>query len=78
MKARKVDFLAQMDRIHASVGYTENDPGFTVHEYAERYRLTNHAAQGRLQRMVSSGLLVMGWKRSERGRRERTYRPMEV
>lgn len=66
--------FAKLDKLQEK--FTEDrDPGFTAQEFADRYKVSNGAAQGRLRRWVSAGKLIMGWTRNkETGVRQRVYR----
>lgn len=63
----------RMDALHVEVGLVNDDPGFTVEEYAERYRLSRPGAGHRLVALVRQGKLIAGW-RHVNGSRVRTYR----
>ena len=63
----------QMDSLHAETGYQREDDGFTVREYAERYRLSNDGADGRLRKLEQQGKLVRGWS-IRSGYRVKVYR----
>jgi hypothetical protein len=73
----------QIDRLHAKLDKFcsgENDPGFTVEEYATRYGIGFNTARGRLDGMVASGVLVAGWReiKTDSGRRRvRVYSPTQ-
>jgi len=55
------DLWDALDRIEA----TDHQPrfdGFTIEEYAARYKVPNRTAQSRLRRYVLAGVLEQGWK----------------
>lgn len=71
-----VDLWERMDRIHAETGTrTNNDPGFTVPEYAAKYGVSRTLAHNRLAHMARNGKLKPGWRIVE-GRSIRVFEPI--
>lgn len=54
------DLWDKMDRLNKTNGYYENDPGFSIVEYAERYGIPPNIARCRLNRWVEKGHLTKG------------------
>ena len=52
-----------------------DDPGFTVAEYAERYKLGYNTAAKRLENLAKRGTLIAGWRQAvgPQGRKMRVY-----
>lgn len=74
MRERKVSTIwTQMDKLHSERGLAAEDPGFSIAEYAERYRLSHDGSFGRLTKLVRAGKLVAGWSKRD-GKRVRVYR----
>ena len=74
MRERKQqDIWTKMDEVNRARGFVQNDAGFTVQEYAERYAVSRITANHRLCDLVKEGKLLSGF-RLERGRRLRVYR----
>lgn len=71
--------LAGMEEVRKRLGYGRDDAGFTVQEYAERYKLIYQTAAGDLRRMAEKGDLLQGWARrpsaDRKIRRVKVYRP---
>lgn len=78
MRERKVSTVwTQMDKLHSERGFTVDDVGFTIVEYAERYHLTQDGAYGRLQKLVHEKQILAGWAQRA-GKRVRVYRFPDV
>lgn len=74
VRERKIqDVWSKVDAINAERGFAQQEPGFTVMEYAKRYGLSRLGAHCRLRKLVDEGKLVAGF-RLERGVRLRVYR----
>jgi hypothetical protein len=58
-----VDLWEKMDALNKTIGFdpsNNNDNGFTVFEYAERYGLPEGLSRCRLKRMADRGQLIKG------------------
>lgn len=66
------DRWARMDALHKEVSLND-DPGFTILEYAKKYGLKRGTAKERLAKMADEGKLIEGF-RVINGARNRVYR----
>lgn len=68
------DLWAQMDAISGI--QIEDDPGISIQEYADRYRVTYKNAHEKLHKLLRDGKVIRGYKKSAgNGRRMQVFRP---